>query len=137
MAGFAVFAFFSCSKSSDSSNTLFGNYTLVKNKIHIQQNGNDYYDSLTANLGYLNLRSNDTAYVKSTWGYNTTNPSKILIDTPRLIIDSFKYSISGNIVSFYKNNVVFTTTTVTNNQFIIHQVFSTSPVNEAWNYFSK
>ena len=131
-------ALFSCTKNGGASNSLTGNYILVKNRLHIQQNAHDYYDSITANLGYLNLSSNGMAYLKSTWGYTTSTLNNILVDTPHLYIDSFNYSvINSNTVYLYKNNVPVDTLVINNNQFFVHQVFSTSPINEAWSYFSK
>lgn len=130
---------FSCKKSSDdaTSNSLLGKYTLVKNKLHFQASGKDYYDSIIGNLGYLNLSSNDTAYVKSIFNYNVSNPNNIIKDTTHVRYDTFKYSISGTTISFYKYNTVVATTNISNHQFVVQQVYSLSPINEVWNYFSK
>jgi len=137
---FIVFALYSCRKSSEDTNAnslLIGKYTLIKNKLHFQDNGRDYYDSIVANLGYLNLSSNDTAYVKSIWNYNTSNPNNIIKDTNHLMYDTFKYTISGTTISFFKSNTVVATANVSNNQFVIHRITSNSPLYEDWNYFSK
>ena len=130
--------YFSKTDNNNPTNSLIGNYTLVKNKVHFQKSGNDYYDSITANLGYLNLSANGVAYFKSIWGYTTNNLNNILIDTPRLYIDTFNYTISSDTLSFYKNNMIAGKTVLKNNQFLIYRTFSnSSPLVESWDYFSK
>lgn len=119
----------------NATNPLIGSYTMVKNKIHFQESGNDYYDSIVANLGYLNLSKNGIAYLKSIWSYNTSDPKNIIIDTSKAIFDTFNYVINIDTVSFYKSNSLVASSIITNNRFIIHQLFSSSPLNEAWDYF--
>jgi len=118
-----------------ATNPFVGVYTLVKNRIHFQASGKDYYDSIVANLGYLNLSNNGIAYLKSIWSYNTLNPNKVVKDTSKASYDTFNYVVSVDTISFYKSGRLLAKTQIKNNSLVIYQLLSSSPLFEAWNYF--